>query len=237
MLSAIGRLSIITAVVLIVVFLAVAFLRAMGSRQVYQAPPHAWFAQAQWNLYSPPLPDICAKTSASFHKGWILDLPVQRSGDTWEVPCSPQAIPLQEFLTNSQRTQFLLNIKTSDTTDLDKLVEICSHFENSGKSFAVQAVGQKVARELRKNAPQWLYASDQASLLRLHMFASLWLETSTEFWPDFVIASTNEDDGTRLSEREAKELHRRQKRILWNEDSGAKPSFPVDGIATSQPGQ
>lgn len=237
MLDSIGRLLALAFVVTTLTVLAVVFMRQVGLKQGYQPPPHPWYKMASWKV-SAPSPDVlCAKNLPPGPESLILLVPVRKSSVGWSVTCQDsQVLKLEEFLKQTSQTKILLKVEPSDEPDLDNLVDITTQFEKSGKSFAAWAPAQKIARYLRRKAPQWLFASDSASLLRLHMFASLWMEPMIEFWPDFAVASDNLKDGSQLNDREAKELHRRFKRIIWDQtfDQSAAPNIPVDGVMTGR---
>lgn len=235
MFAAIARLVSITIGVVTLTVLAVVVVRWVGTKQEYQAPHHVWFEKADWKVEVPDTDSLC-KTPPPLKEGVILMVPVHRSRtEGWQVECK-EPIALTTLLEKSLHADWMLKIDANDIPDLDKLVDSVGKFDGQ-KRFAVVAPAQKVARQLRKLAPQWLFAADSAALLRLHLFSSLQIAAATEFWPDFVIASMNPTDGSRLNTHEVEELKRRQKRILWNTlaNPEAKPPFPVDGTLTRSP--
>jgi hypothetical protein len=228
MIAAFVRLFLISVSTLIVMIFAVVMVRWMGFQQTFAPPPHPWLEQDFWRIYEPPLSELCGGKFSPADKV-IVALPVERKLDQWQVPC-PTPVSVREWFANSQHQDWLLELKASDTSYLDNLVEIVSSFDKQ-KHFGAQSSSQKVSRYLRKKAPQWLFAADSASLVRLQMFESLWIETAMDFWPDFVIT-------TGLPERSAQELSRRKKRIIWLATSTApKPNHTVHGIMTTRPSQ
>jgi hypothetical protein len=230
MVGSILRLLAITLGAVILAFFAVIFVRSLGRHQQYQTPPHAWFSEAQWTIVRPAPEAVC--TSSPPKPEDIFEVPVRKSrAGEWVVPCNQQTeTPVATALQNIKAQRILLNVQAGKIEDLDKLVDSLSPLD-AHKQIAVLAKAQDVARDLRKRAPQWLFAADSASLLRLHVFESLYLEPAMDFWPDFVIASTNLEDGTSLNAREVDELHRRHKRVLWNQAESSTPApFPVDGV-------
>lgn len=232
MFAAIARLVAISAGVIILTVLAVVMVRWVGSKQQYEMPHHVWFEQTKWNVEIPDA-DVVCKTPPPLKAGVILMVPIHRSREgVWQIACK-EPIALTVLLEKSPHTEWLLKIDANDTPDLDKLVDSVGKFDNQ-KRFAVLAPAQRVARQLRKLAPQWLFAADSASLLRLHLFSSMQVASAIEFWPDFVIASTNSKDGSKLNESEVEELKRRNKRILWNAVASPEtaPPFAVDGSLT-----
>lgn len=232
MFQAVLRLALITLGTLILVFFALFFMRWMGSQQAFQAPPHPWFDQPEWKVVEPDASSAC---HPKIPEDWIAYISVRKSKGDWWVQCQEPKL-LNDVLNESPTRQWLLRVDANETSDLDKFVEIVSKHDQS-KVFGIQARSQTVARYLRKKSPQWVYAADTASLLRLHLFTSLWLETAMEFWPDFVIATSNPDleTGGELHPREADEIKRRQKRVLWREATpGETPPFPVQGRLTTR---
>lgn len=231
MFAGIVRLVGISAMVVTLTLLAVVFVQWVGGQQQFEHPPHIWFEQTQWNFEAPSPDSLCLQPPKA-KPGVILMVPIHRSDDGWMVDCA-QPLSLTTLLERSAHEDWMLQLEARDTPDLDKLVDSVGKFDGR-KRFAVYAPAQKVARDLRKKAPQWLFAADSASLLRFHVFSSMHISPAVEFWPDFVIASSRKDDGSRLSVNEAEELRRRKKRIVWNETQspGEKPDFPVDGTLT-----
>lgn len=230
MIRALLRLSVISIAAVIVVFLGLFFMRTVGNRQVFQAPPHSWFQKADWKIYRPGALVACSPQAPA---DWIINIRVRRKDHEWLVDCeSPK--PLAEVLGQSKHVDWLLSVEGNETTDLDKFVDIVGQHDQD-KAFAIHARSQTLARYLRKKSPQWIYAADTASLLRLHLFSSLWLETAMDFWPDFVIAGLqNKASGSMIEVREAEELKRRQKRIVWEVSTQAQaPLIPVQGLLTN----
>lgn len=231
MVKAFARLGLITAVSLIVIILGLFSARQLGQMQVFSEPNHPWFRQRNWSIYTPGLAEICSEKFKP-DPSWLVQLPLKYENDEWSVPCPGGSRTLKEYFSSAEHTNWLLKPEANDTTYLDRLVETVGKFDKN-KRFAVLSHSQRVARYLRIKAPQWLYAADNASLVRLQMFESLWLETATDFWPDFVI--TSQSGESELSDRSAKELERRHKRIVWDaNNSSVKPGYPVQGIMTTR---
>lgn len=172
--------------------------------------------------------DICAP-DLRLETGWIVRVTLEYRDGVWRVPCGK---PIEEIL--PKHDDWLLKVDATDNSNLDNLVEIVGSFDKS-KRFAVFTTAQNVARTLRKKAPQWLFAADPITLLRLQMFESLWIETAMDFWPDFVITPLRD---FHLRERAALELTKRHRRIVWDADHGTPaPDFPFHGIMTTRPEQ
>ena len=212
MVKAFLRLGLITVATLILTVFAVFFVRNLGLKQQFAAPPHDWFQNLNWTLVEVDAESVCTQPpQPSEH---ILVLPIHRTTDRWEIAC-PEKLTLPEFFPKTTHRDWLLSIDVTDNTAIDRFIEELSAFENS-KRFAIVGRSQNVLRAIRKKAPQFLYAADAQSMVRLHMFSSLYLETVFDFWPDFVILdeSDNPKATHKVNEREEKELLRRQKRIV-----------------------
>jgi hypothetical protein len=225
MLQTILKLIVITLGVGILSFFVVFGVRSMGERQIFKAPPHPWFDRSEWRIWQPPLEKICSARAIE-SDDQITAVPVVHAADAsdrWDVPCE-KPVEISEFLKRQKQADWLLQVKGNDTTDLDTLVSKVAPFDRD-KHFAVQAESQKVAMYLRKKAPEWLYAADSTSMVRLQLFTNLWIETAMEFWPDFVILTPPDVRHWKL--RTSEELQRRGKRVIWN-NGGEK--FPPDGI-------
>lgn len=210
------------------------FVRWMGGHQAYLPPPHPWFQQERWEIWEPPLQLLCDQLDVSKHlsASQIVSLQVSLIQDKWQLPCDTP-VPVADYLARQSQQNWLLRVKGSHTMRLDDLVKDVSPF-NVKKRFAVQADSQKVSMFLRKKAPEWLFAADSSSLLRFHLFASLWIETAIEFWPDFVIldsAQIKQWDARRIQE-----LRKRKKRILWHQQDGdsAPEILGNDGVMTGR---
>lgn len=205
MIGALGRLLAISSSVLILFVVAVFLLRWLGFQQTYAVPPHPWFQMEQWNIALPTPPSPCVSDLPTADR--IVYEHVTWTKDGWQTACH---VPLATRLGESSQRDWLLQVDMAGNADLDQLVRTVSAFDKE-KYFAVYAPAQQVARYLRKQAPQWLFAADSGTLLRLHLFASLWLEPVLEFWPDFVLVTGNPNDGSQLNEREIQELRRRKR--------------------------
>lgn len=234
MLNAFLRLLLITIGSLILAFFAVFFVRQMGFHQVFAPPQHKWFELKEWNVISPSAENLCNQ-KLEIAEDQILELPVRFREGVWILDCPDKnvALPLKDTMAQVKAVHILLQVNANETQNLDNLVEIVDSYD-SKKNFGVASVSQKVSRYLRKKAPQWLFASDSASLLRMQLFTSLWIETAMEFWPDFVIAGTDEDTNVEhFNPRLIAELARRHKPIIWA-DQRIKPPFEVRGFLTKQ---
>ena len=197
------------------------------ARQEPQTPPHPWFDRPMWHVRAPTAADLCARPPAAA-PDVILVLPVHRTPARWQVAC-PTEPALDEYLAASPHADWLIDVAAGAGEDLDDFVKVVSRVP--GKRIGIHAASQRAARALRKKEPRWVYAADDASLLRLHLFTSLFLETVVEFWPDFVIAGDRVQGANRLTAREVAELNRRRKRILWDGGPDASvPTYPVDGV-------
>ena len=146
----------------------------------------------------------------------------------WITACGT----LAQLLNSSALPNWILRVKAVDATNLDNLVETVERFD-SKKKFAFVSDSQRASRFLRKKGPQWLFAADPASLVRMQMFASLWIETAMDFWPDFVFASADPHSSSFLPERLAEEFTRRHKRIVW--DGNENPLITVQGRVSGYP--
>jgi ribonuclease HI len=136
---------------------------------------------------------------------------VRYANGAWIVKCEPDK-PLADVISRSPHRNWLLFVDSIETLHLDALTQALEPLEKT-HSFGIYTHSQMVARYLRKKAPQWVYAADSATLLRLHIFSSFWIETSFDFWPDFIVQSRG-DKASQLSEREMSELKRRKKRVI-----------------------
>ncbi len=231
MARALGRLVSITLLSVILLFSGLFFMRWVGLRQVFQAPPHPWFKNNYWRIYKPSKSEAC---QPQVPEGWAVYLHVFKKDGEWLADCSIPT-PLDQVLSRSRQRDWLLAVEGKETGKLDIFVKIVAAHDKE-KTFAIHARSQIIARYLRKKSPQWIYAADTASLLKLHLFSGLWLETAMDFWPDFVIASeADAATGGRLSSREVDELNRRDRKIIWDDDGQrATPPFVVQGILTNR---
>lgn len=231
------RLFLISAFIVILGVLAVVGARWTGLQQSFLPPTHTWFQHEFWGVYQPAVEDLCGgiDLDQSPGKSWIVQVTVKRHENEWLIPCA-KPIPISEFLKSTAHRDFLLNVQAHDTWSLDELVAAVAPFDET-KRFAVRTDSQKVSIFLRKKAPQWLFAADSASLLRLRTFESLWIETTMDFWPDFVIANFTPKDAPQIDARMAAELERRKKRVLWNwtENAPEDPPVSIQGIMTNRP--
>lgn len=233
MLKAFLRLALITFGIGILTVLAVVFVRSMGYRQEFAAPPHPWMELSQWNLYQSAPEKMCDGLPKSLKIDMIRVVQVKHLEDTWQVPCGPRPQTLEQVLTSNPETKWLIRVESTDVTHLDNLVDIVNK-SGSRKSFAAASASQRVIRYLRKKAPQWLFAADPATMIRMHIFAQMWLESAFDFWPDFVLATDKEP--YLLQPREFHELERRKKRIVWNAiDSANASSLSTQGVLTNNP--
>jgi hypothetical protein len=234
MLSAILRLLLITIATSILAIFTLFLVRLIGLQQNFAAPEHKWFALKEWNVIAPSAENLC-KLTVLIEKDEILEMPVRFREGAWIVDCPDKnvTIPLKDALTKMKAVNILLQVNATETQNLDNLVEIVGSFDPT-RNFGIASISQKVTRVLRKKAPQWLFAADSASFLRLQLFTSLWIEPAMDFWPDFVIVGRDEETKiSHLSPRLVSELARRHKPIIWA-DPSVKPPFDVHGTLTQR---
>ncbi len=235
MMAAVLRLVLITVSALTLTFFALFLVRQLGLQQSFAAPPHKWSEIPEWKIVAPSAQKLCKPEPFTIAADEIIAVPVRPIESGWTIDCPDknQKLELKEWLAHVPFVNILLQVHASEAQNLDNLVDSVGSFDKE-KYFGVVSSSQKVSRALRKKAPQWLYAADPASLLRLQIFTSMWIETAMDFWPDFVIAGENEDpQSSHLTPRLIDELARRQKRVIWA-DEKTKPPFPVHGILTAR---
>ena len=232
MVRAVARLFAIAVMSIMVGVLAVLFVRRMGSMQNFAEPSHVWFKSAHWTIYTPPPDELCAPTfqpSASL----LVEITTRYKNNVWEVTCPDGPRPLAELLSHTPVLDWVLKVEAVDTAYLDKLVDIVGPHDKTMR-FAILSSSQRVARYLRKKSPQWLFAADSATLLRLQLFESLWIEPAVDFWPDFVVTPESVGSKSALGPRAAEELRRRHKRIIWDaRGEPVKPTYPIHGTITT----
>ncbi len=217
MLAAIFRLFTITLGTLIVTGLALLSIRWAGLRQTHSPPVHPWYSLSTWDFRQPTPEENCNKEREIPTDG-IAWLKVFYKDGRWELSCEGVSLSLADKIAQSQQQNWLIEVGSIDLGPLDDLIKDLSQFDKN-KNFAIYSSSQRVARYLRKKSPQWLFAADAASLVRLHLFSSMGIETILEFWPDFVLQFPD-DKVTSLSPREVQELERRQKRVIVLPNSG-----------------
>ncbi len=181
---------------------------------MYTAPSHPWFEWPHWRVETPAEDILCHSQQRVriSDPDTIFHVRVRAVDNRWIVNCPDKPMPLVDLLNRADAKNWLLTIEAKDTIGLDDLIRDLAPFDKEFR-FAIHSPAQQVARYLRKKSPQWLFAADSATLLRLHMFTSLWLETAFDFWPDFVIQNPD-DRNTDLSPRELAEIRRRNKRVI-----------------------
>lgn len=236
MLFAFLRLAVMTIIIIILAVFAVVAIRWMGYQQTFQPASHPWFQRSFWAVYTPTADELCAHPDLDKSPGerWIVEIPVKRKDDQWVIPCAtPEA--LGAYLKSTTHRDFLLNVEAHDTWALDELVDVTKPFGES-KAFGARTEAQKVAAYLRKKAPEWLFAADSASLLRMATYESMYIESAMDFWPDFVIDDPEAKDLAKVDARMAAEFERRKKPLLWkwNGNSADTPPFSIQGILTNR---
>lgn len=234
MISAFLRLILIAVCAAFVAILGVFTVREIGFRQAFVAPPHAWFSRPNWDVYKAPTKDLCGTELAKHAGGRIIAAQLEYRDEKWGVECSNAG--LKGFLLARPEVDWLFDVEIDDNLVLQALVKELEPFDQL-KHFAITSSLPRTIRILRKEAPQWLFAADPALLTRFHLFSSLWIETSLEFEPDFVIADDLPNSPYNLSQREVDELKRRSKAILWNAivSKEKTPPYSVHGVMTEEP--
>ena len=227
MTNAILRIVLVTLAVVLVVAGFILTVRQAG-QQNGQTPPHPWFERATWDVRAPSVETLCS-TPPPNTADVIFWLPVRKVPTGWQVRCAAATAP-DEFLKSTPHADWLIDVEAGAGEDLDNFVDIVDKV--AGKRIGIHARSQRAARALRKKAPHWIFAADDASLMRLHLFTSLFLESVFDFWPDFVIAEGGaRRAAAQLTAREVTEVRRRRKRVLWDQGTGDEPApFEVDGI-------
>ena len=240
MVRAFAQLILIAVGFLVVAAVAVVTVRWMGAQQTFLEPPHPWLSRAFWAIYKPTPQDTCipenlhAKAHGTEPGLWIYAIHVRHHEEEWNVACPQGPLTVEQFLKRSTHIDWLLLVDARDTWSLDQLVREVAAYDGS-KRFAISTDSQKVALYLRKKAPQWLFAADSASLVRLRLFESLWIETAIDFWPDFVVATFDPKAALKLDERSAEELARRKKRLIWDWTGPGEPNLPIQGVMSETP--
>lgn len=209
--AAIFRLFIITVATVLFTVLALLSIRWAGLRQNYSPPSHSWFSISQWQ-FRVPSPDEACDPNGIIPEQDIAWLKVTYKDEQWRLACKNEVALLADKIATSKQKDWLIEVGSIDLGPLDRLLAVLTPFDKN-KNFAIYSESQRVARYLRKKSPQWLFAADAASLIRLHLFSAFGIETILEFWPDFVLQFP-EDKVTRLSARETQELERRHKRVI-----------------------
>ncbi len=211
-------------------------IRWMAAQQMFKAPPHPWFEQANWTIWQATPADFCDNQDLQKWAGdpnAIIALPIKRTDlETWTLPCESK-IDIVEFLRLQPHQNWLFEFKITSAQGLDSLLTRMEEFKNQ-KNFGARSESQKVSLYLRKNAPHWLYAADSSTLLRFHLFAGIYLESALDFWPDFVILDS--EDVQQWHTRQSTELARRMKRVIWHQLDGKAPpeNFPTQGTMTTR---
>lgn len=210
MISAIQRLILISVITVFVTFLAVFFVRWAGLKQTFGEPSHPWFQMAEWRVLPVKSALVCTSPEKIADEGisWVK---LSYHTEVWSLPACV-GTSISDRIARSPQKNWILEIDSLDGKPLDSLIGLLSPMDKT-KNFAIFSKSQRTARYLRKNAPQWLFAADSAALVRFHMFASLWVETALEFWPDFVV-QIPDDKNSQFSPRELQELERRKKRVI-----------------------
>ncbi len=217
MLAAGLRLALIALGSVIVVVLCLFGLRQFGLSGHYAPPHHEWFDRPDWQVVS--LPADCQwvdlKKWPKLEPNQILKIQTQPLNNEWVVTCASEAIPLIEALERLPAPRLWVSVLSLQPIGLEKLVEAMTAKGQIKRSLGIETNSQSVARKLRKMAPQWLFEADASQMLRLHTFASLWIETVMDFWADIVVVGKQDEGLNHVSPRELRELRRRHKLVFW----------------------
>lgn len=91
-----------------------------------------------------------------------------------------------------------------------------------------------VGRELRKDRPEWLFASDGATVNRFLLMKGLFIETIEDFWPDIFFSPLFFQGQEVFTPRMQAELKRRSLPVVIDVSGGADLSsfsgFPIKGL-------
>ncbi len=231
------RLTAITLLTVLAVFLALSLLRHLGSLQGPQTYDHPLLSNTEtpdatytlWALYphhAVQVPEKQVKiTTPRGHKLDLTFIPMVEVyptlNENFEVRCSTPCppTPLSELLARFHHQPLLIFFRSPERASVRPFYELYGD-QLTSNQVLVLAENKNVLRELRKLRPDWLFGSDPISHMILKLLTGIWIETTADLWHDFYVLtlelSRAEDPGITfsLSTRLRTELKRRSKAVV-----------------------
>lgn len=237
--SAFLRLVLITVISVIFLGAGLLGLRIAGSLQSFEKVHHPWMERNFLLILNKECSLAGLERSQQEQPDAILTLNLKpKEDETWEVECEP-AYPLGEVLRKMPKGSFIFNINSSGDLGFENLKRDLKALENN-RSVGLMSPSHTVSKRLRKEFPQWLFGADPTTLVKLHLYEALFIETMADVWPDFFVTGPDPRAPEFLAARLVQELVRRKKLIIWNDDDPNQtiPSslYPqVNGVMTKRP--
>jgi hypothetical protein len=201
-------------------------LRTMGGMQSYQGPHHAWVELISEQKFLVIQRRGCSldelkKQSEDVPQSiqWVTIKPGPEA--TWNVECSP-SYPLADLVKALPKLSYLFELNAKSDYGFDALKRLFEPMaENNSVGFF--SASHIAIKQLRKEFPQWLFVADPTSLVKIHFFESMFIETLADVWPDVFITHNDIHKAEYLSPRLLSELARRKKIVIWDDTKGNTP--------------
>lgn len=250
--SPIFRLLSLTSLVLALGCGGLSYLRWLGSKQTYTVAPHPWMEKPHW-LLARLAPEDCSQIALEnlleLDNSWWIWIDVQPQGDQLEMVCPMSNIfelstkirrgpKLQRVLPMLAKRGVIFNMRTIDTSVTTPLLNLLQAWDKKS-DVGIASTSQAFLRDLRKKRPDWLFAGDASTWTKLKFFASFGVEATVDLWPDFFVASLNDEDPNYFTKTTAEEIAHRKKVVVLELDDHTtidaswKPS--IRGILTTRP--
>lgn len=254
--SPLFRLLSVTIAVLAAAMVLLSLIRWMGAQETYMAPPHPWMTRGPW-LIARLAPEDCSQMALEqlleLDESWLIWVDVQSNPTQgFDVVCPLNEIfetrsetkrgpHLEHVLPLLKKRGVILNVRSSNPSIETPFLKTLDEWDDKKTDIGIAGVSQSVLRDLRKQRPQWLFASDASTWTKLKFFAMFGIPSVVEVWPDFFVASLNPDDPNFYDAATAKEISRRKKVMVLNigdaDPNAIRTSIKenVRGILTTRP--
>ncbi|MCB0411402.1 MAG: hypothetical protein KDD22_02680 [Bdellovibrionales bacterium] len=216
--SAFARLLLIAMGTVSLLFIALIVLRFLGLQTATRSPQHPLLDKSFWIFVQPDYHQMSLNYLESWKTKefnspeaipWI-DFRRTQEGQWWvahedwiEIDGKPRpfailkaeelkqiwkekAVSLKEVLTLFHGGDLFLNVSEKDPFWVKSLIE---NFDKDWDSHILaHSPVYQFGHSLRQSKPEWLFASDAATVSRWLFLSGLWLEPIADFWPDVFFA-------------------------------------------------
>lgn len=246
------RLVSVTVLVVGIVLISLMFLRYVGSEQRFAPTPHPWMDKKHW-LVARLSPQDCSQMALEqmleLGPEWMIWVDVQPDDQLelhtvcpesklFEVKSPAKRGPkLTQILPLIKDRDVIFNLRATDVSAGTPFLKLLDGWQDQ-KHIGIASASQGLLRDLRKKRAEWLFAADASTWTKLKFFEAFGIEAAVDLWPDFFVASQDNNEPNFFDHKAAHEIDRRKKVLLLelnNDDVDPSVREELRGVLTTRP--